>query len=189
MKFRYGALFVAILFVQSCNLNVTPTSEPPSPASPTEEIPKPTPLPVFEPPEGFKEYQDTVAGVSIYVPENWIVDGVDPGRLSYLQSYPQDKYIGGGPFQPGDTKCDLTIRPPDENIADLIEQWKSGSNTTVISEKEITLGSGELGTRLEVDSMGQSISLFTVINERIVVLSCFGELAPFDEIAVTLSSS
>jgi hypothetical protein len=39
---------------------------------------------------------------------------------------------------------------------------------------------------MEVESMGRSLSLITQINERVVVLTCFGELAPFDEIAVTL---
>jgi hypothetical protein len=37
--------------------------------------------------------------------------------------------------------------------------------------------------------MGRSLSLVTEISERAVVLTCFGELAPFDEIAVTLGSS
>jgi hypothetical protein len=37
--------------------------------------------------------------------------------------------------------------------------------------------------------MGRSLSLVTEINERAVVLTCFGELAPFDEIAVTLGAS
>jgi hypothetical protein len=182
-----------MLFIQSCSAAVeaTPTLEQPSPVppTPTAEILDPTPLPVLEPPQGFKQYQDSVVGVSVFVPESWVVNGVDPGRLSYLQSYPEDKYIGGEPFQPGDTKCDLYIRPPDLSIADAIQQWKSGPNTTVVSEQEVTLQSGELGTRIEVESMGQSISLFTVINERTVVLACFGELAPFDEIAVTIRAN
>jgi hypothetical protein len=34
-----------------------------------------------------------------------------------------------------------------------------------------------------------SLSLITEVNERAVVLTCFGKLAPFDEIAVTLGAS
>ena len=60
---------------------------------------------------------------------------------------------------------------------------------TIVSKGEIVLQSGKPGTRLEVESMGRSLSLFTEINERVVVLTCFGELAPFDEIAVTLSAN
>jgi hypothetical protein len=36
--------------------------------------------------------------------------------------------------------------------------------------------------------VGCSLSLVTEVNERAVVLTCFGELAPFDEIAVTLGA-
>lgn len=109
--------------------------------------------------------------------------------MSYLQSYPEDKYIGGEPFEPGDTKCDLTIRLPEIDVAGHILGLKSDATITIVSEDEIVLNSGEIGTRLEVDSMGRSISMVIEINERVVVLTCFGELAPFDEIAVTLSMS
>ena len=37
--------------------------------------------------------------------------------------------------------------------------------------------------------MGPSISLFTEINERTVILTCFGEFALFDEIASTLGAT
>ena len=57
---------------------------------------------------------------------------------------------------------------------------------TILSQSEIVLQSGRTGKRFEVESMGRSLSLVTEINERAVVLTCFGELEPFDEIAVTL---
>ena len=53
----------------------------------------------------------------------------------------------------------------------------------------MVLYSGKPGTRLEVDSMGRSLSLVTEVNQRVVVLTCFGDLAPFDQIAVTLRAS
>ena len=201
-RFRYGFLF-ALLFIQSCSTAVVatptleqssptpPTLERPSPISstPTVEILEPMPTPTIEPPAGFKQYQDSVVGVSIFVPESWVVVKVDPGRLSILQSYPDGKYIGGEAWQPGDTKCDLTIRPPGIDLTSHIQQLKSNSTVTIVSEGEIILQSGQPGTRLEVDSMGRSISLVTEIHDRTVVLTCFGELAPFDEIAVTLSAS
>ena len=40
-----------------------------------------------------------------------------------------------------------------------------------------------------IDSLGRFFSLITKVNERVVVLSCFGELELFDEIALTLGSS
>lgn len=129
------------------------------------------------------------ACVSLSLPESWTVTLVLPGQSAILQSYPEGKYIGGEAFEPGDTKCDLTIRPPDIGVAEYLQQLKSDPTITIVSEQEIVLQSGEPGTRIEVESMGRSISLITEVNERTVVLTCFGELAPFDEIAVTLGVS
>lgn len=196
------SILLAMLLIQSCSTVVvatptleqsspvalTPTLEQPSPvlATPTTEILAPTSTPTPEPPVGFKQYQDTVVGVSVYIPKSWVVIEVDPGQLAYLQSYPENKYIGGEPFQQGDTKCDFYIRPPGASIAASIQEWKSGPFTTVISEIEIDLRDGRPGTRIEIESMGHSVSLFTEINKRVVVLACFGDISQFDEISVTL---
>jgi hypothetical protein len=80
---------------------------------PTAEARAPTSTPAFEPTYGFKEYQDTVVGISVHIPERWMVTGVINGQFAIFQSYPEDKYVGGEAFEPGDTKCDLNIRPPD----------------------------------------------------------------------------
>jgi hypothetical protein len=130
-----------------------------------------------------------VTGISVYVPESWVVTGVMPGQFAILQSYPEDKYTGGEAREPGDTKCDLTIRPPDVSVADATQALRSDTFATIVSEQEIVLQSGELGIRMEVESMGSSISLFTEINERTVVLTCFGDFALFDEIAGTLGAT
>ena len=134
-------------------------------------------------------YLDAATGIAIWVPESWTV--VEPGANStttILQSYPEDKYIGGEPRQPGDTKCDMTIHPPDVSLEDVVPQNSADPPVTVVSEQEIVLNSGLPGTRFEVESMGRSVSLVTEVNERAVKLICFGELAPFDEIAVTLAA-
>ena len=167
-----------------------PAATQPSPASPTPttEVTAVAP-PASQPPAGFKSYQDSVAGVSIYVPESWVVTGIIPGQFAILQSYPENKYVGGGARAPGDTKCDLNIRPPDVDVAGHIQQLKSEPTVTIVSEGEMVLQSGKPGTRFEVDSMGRSLSLITEINERVVALSCFGELTPFDQIAVTLGET
>ena len=172
-------------------ISLTETKDQPTifPVTPTKDIPEPTQTPVFIPPTDFKEYKDTVVGVSIYIPENWVIIQAVPGQLAYLQSYPEDKYIGGEALQSGDTKCDFYIRPPGSNIDELIQEWKSGPFTNVISEDEIILRGGQVGNRLEIESMGHSISVFTQINERVVVLSCFGDLAGFNAIAGTLGVS
>jgi hypothetical protein len=156
----------------------------PSTAVPTEVPPTATPTP--EPPAGSKQYVDPAAGVSLWVPESWVVTQVFPGESAILQSYPEDKYVGGEAREPGDTKCDLTIRPADVNLEGHMERLRSDPALTVVSEEEIVLNSGEPGIRVEVESLGVSISLITEVNERVVVLTCFGELAPFDAIALTV---
>lgn len=147
--------------------------------------------PAPEPPVGFRRYSHGPSGVFLWVPESWTVIEPAHNGSTILQSYPQDKYVGGEPRQPGDAKCDLTVHAPGTSIADLIQQLKSDARTTIVSEQEIVLTSGRLGIRLEVENMGRSRALFTTLparmdQERTVVLCCFGETAPFDDIAVTL---
>ena len=174
----------------SCNtvsFRIVPAPEPPT-ATPTDVPPTAAPTP--EPLTGFRRYVNGPSGVSLWVPESWTVVEPGPhGGSPILQSYPQDKYVGGEPRQPGDTKCDLTIHPPGTSVADVVQRLRSSPRVTIVSEQEIALQSGRSGMRFEVESMGRSLSLITEINERAVVLTCFGELEPFDEIAVTLGAS
>jgi hypothetical protein len=166
---------------------VTPTPVPPT-AMPTPEPPSATP-PTLEAPAGSQRYVDAASGVSLLVPGSWTI--VEPGQHggpTLFTSYPENKYVGGERSQPGDTKCDLTIHLPDISVADVAPKSSSDPPVTVVSEQEIVLQSGKPGTRFEVESMGRSLSLITEINERVVVLTCFGELAPFDQIGVTLGA-
>lgn len=160
----------------------TPDTEP----TPTPEIVEEIPTAPAVPPPGFKLYEDTTAGLALFLPESWNVTFVDAGRWAILQSYPEDKYVGGEGFQPGDTKCDLNIRPPQTNAVDLIQQWKSNPDTAIVSEQEIVLESGEKGTRLEVENRGHSLSLITEVSDRAIALTCFGDFAPFDDIALSI---
>jgi hypothetical protein len=193
-----------MILVQSCRSTSValptpdlpgPTQEPPKeqpspiPATPTAYILDPTPLPPFEPPLGFQEYQDPSAGISIYIPGSWTVTGVFEGQYAIFSSYPEDKYVGGGRRESGDTKCDLNIRPQGESADNLTQQWKSNDMTTILSEQEIILSSGQPGFRFELNSMGRANALITEINGRVIVLTCFGNFTLFDEIAVTLKTS
>jgi heat shock protein HslJ len=194
-----------LLFVPAAN---TPVSQPDVPpdapvviqnatATSTSEVPATAaamatatvPMATAGPPPGFQVYEDETIGVALLLPENWTVTQIVPGQSTILQSYPEDKYVGGEARDPTDTKCDLTIRPSEIDLAGHLEQVRSDPTITVVSETEIVLQSGEPAIRLELESMGQSRSLVTAINERIVVLSCFGELAPFDALALSLGSS
>ena len=61
--------------------------------------------------------------------------------------------------------------------------------TTILSEREIILSSGQPGFRFELNNMGRANALITEINGRVVVLTCFGDFTLFDEITETLKTS
>ena len=153
-----------------------------------QELPTITRVPV-DPPAGFKEYKDTVTGISIYIPENWTVTGVVDGEYAILQFYPEDKYVGGEARELGDTKCDLNIRPTGTRVEELIQQWQSDSMTDIVSEEEFSLQSGLTGKRFVIDSMGRATVFITELNQRVVILSCFGDFTVVDEIAITLKTT
>lgn len=150
--------------------------------------PTPSQLPISKPPAESKEYQDIVAAVSLYIPESWTVTNVIAGQSAILQSYPADKYVGGEMLEAGDTKCDLNIRPIGIHVTDLIQQWRSDTMTTIVSEEAFTLQTGLTGQRLEIDSMGRALVFLVEVNQRVVVLTCFGNFMQVDTIATTVKA-
>jgi hypothetical protein len=121
--------------------------EPPAPT-----LAPPEPPPGVELPAGFAQYVDPASGVSLFLPEGWTADTPpDPPhsqpRTIILRSYPADKYVGGEGFRPGDTKCDLTVHLPGTRATDVIQRIKSAPLTTIVSEEEIVLQSGNQTSR------------------------------------------
>jgi proline iminopeptidase len=159
-----------------------------SQTNPTEEPQPIQPINSFELPVGFKEYRDSQTGITIYIPEEWTIQNqsIVEGEYAIFSSYPPDKYIGGGARQPGDTKCDLNLNPSANSADDLIQQWETSAITTIVSEEDIVLNSGNSGIVFIIDSMGRSTTLATEIDNNLVTFTCWGESDLFDEIAVTL---
>jgi heat shock protein HslJ len=177
----------SLTFEEQGDTPITASQPSPIPPKPTVEA-QPTEEPVFEPPAGFLIYRAESIGVSVYIPESWVEHTVVEGEYVILQSYPKDKYVGGEGLEPGDTKCDLSLRPEGESRTTLIDQWKSNEMTTILSEEEIVLGSGEPAIRVELDSLGRSNVVITEIGGRVVTLGCFGDFSQFGEIAGTIRS-
>lgn len=171
----------------------TPSDDPSSvsqtnPNTGTEQTPSTA---TIEPPSGYKEYQDSQTGVSIYIPDDWYIQTQNIVADSYaiFSSYPPEKYIGGEARQAGDVKCDLNLDHDERSIDDLLQQWASSALTTIVSEEEILLNSGNPGRIFTIDSMGQSTTLVTEVHNRLVTLTCWGEFEDFKQIAVTLVGS
>ncbi len=108
------------------------------------------------------------------------------GQYAILQSYPEDKYVGGEMSEKGDTKCDLNIHPVGTQMDDLINQWISNDMTTILAEEEFAFPDGVIGKYFEIDSMGQSAVFIAEVNNRVVSLTCFGDFSMTAEIAATL---
>jgi hypothetical protein len=180
-----------MILLQSCNFQMGEKSTPDTPIKdpPTSTVEQPSPItpsPTFIPPTGFIEYQDIERRISIYIPENWIVTGVVTGEYVIFQSYSPDKYVGGEGFQPGDTKCDLSMRLDAATPEDLLLQLSSDSMTTIVSQEEVILASGLPALRVELDSRGLSLSMFTDVKGKVIGLTCFGDYEFFDLIAGTI---
>jgi heat shock protein HslJ len=166
-----------------------PSSPTPITTTATLEVIEPTQTPTFEPPAGYKEYRDSVAGISINIPENWYVTGVIDGQYAIFQSYPEDKYVGGERREPGDTKCDLNLRPSVADTEELIQLWQNDPRTDILSEDTFVLESGLPGRRFVIDSLGQATVFVTELNQGVVTLTCFGDFTLVDEIAVTINEN
>lgn len=119
----------------------------------------------------FNVYQGPETGISILIPESCILTGIVEGEQAILQSYPEGKYVGGEAREERDTKCHLNIQPNGISSDELIEQWKSSPVTTIQSEKPFSLNSGQIGTRFEIESLGQSISVVIELGGRFAVLT------------------
>jgi len=161
----------------------------PNTQTPVSEANTPTVTPTVKMLEGFNEYRDEAAGIVVQIPEGWVVTGIIEGESAILQSYPEDKYVGGEPREEGDTKCDLSIRPHSDTAEGLFEQWQSDSMTTIVSEDTFQLLSGKSAKRLIVDSRGRATVFMTEISERVILLTCFGDFENVDVIASTLHAT
>ena len=171
---------------------VTPIQVQPSPipSIPTAAVLEPTPSLTFKPPVGFKVYQDSVIGVSVYIPENWLVTRDIERQIANFQSYPEDKYVGGEGFEPGDTKCQLIPQGTGTTTQMRLDEYGFNGITTIFSKEEIVLNSGKTATRLEVDIMGELLTLVVAeVNTRTIVLQCFGDRSLFDAIVITLRAT
>lgn len=138
------------------------------------------------PPWEFNLFQDSTTGISIYIPQSWIVTGIVDGEYAIFQSFPEDRYVGGEPIEEGDTKCDLIIQTMGMSIDEVEQQIKSSPMTSILSEEPYILNSGQVGNRLEIDSMGKSISFVSELSGRVVSFTCFGDFSLVDEIALTI---
>ncbi|MEJ2411982.1 MAG: hypothetical protein P8Y34_03165, partial [Anaerolineales bacterium] len=167
-----AVLLIISVLLGSCNLPTSPAAQVPeetlqvvptqtalvptsAPGSSTPE-PSPSPVPEFILPPGYQDYSDPSAGITISIPGSWYVTGIQEGQYAILQSYPEDKYIGGEPREEGDTKCDLNLAPDLSGPDDLKVAWENSNITTLLAEGALPLAGGGTAYRYEIDSLGRA---------------------------------
>jgi len=75
-------------------------------------------------------------------------------------------------------------------LEELVARQKQGiASDQILSEEELELASGLRAVRMQVSALGDSVRLMTVVNGHPVVLTGFGDLSRFDEVARTLRPS
>ena len=194
MKILRHTLLFLLLLLSACNFpgrGDTVISDQPAPTleqkhqEPTLEpaTATPEPKPAYSPPEGFRDYSDELAKVTASLPESWVVTGIVEGGYAIFQSYPMDKYVGGEGFQPGDTKCDLNLQLESDNPEEILQQWTSDGLSEIVSRQDLILASGYPGLRIEMEGWGGSLTMFVVLDGRLVSLTCYGAFEYFDQIA------
>lgn len=143
-------------------------------------------------------YQDNTAGIAMDYPSQWEVIDMDEALKSTVTNYTTTfnswrSGPGSGGIPEGETKIDLIIRA---NIAGSLEEASAirrgelqgaGSESTILSEEEVTLHGGLKGTRFRTQSQfGESAHIVTSINNHLITVGGLGDEALIEQIAKTL---
>jgi hypothetical protein len=133
-------------------------------------------------------YRNTLVGFDLVYPAGWLLD--EAGDTDILWS--QRPTGPGTEGVPGDVvKIDISSEPDTTmTLEELVARQKQGVTTDqILSEEELELPGGLRAVRMQVSALGDSVTLMTVVNGHPVVLTGFGDLSRFDEVARTLQPS
>ncbi len=146
-----------------------------------------TPEPAVTTPGNAQTYRNDTIGFEVDYPAGWIVEEAGDTDIMWSERLTGPGHDG----VPGNVvKIDITTEPNTtmtlEELAARQKQIIADNNGQILLEEAITLPSGLKAVRLGVSGFGESVTLWTVINGHPVMLTGFGDLARFDEVANTL---
>ena len=132
-------------------------------------------------------YRSPAYGVEVDYPAGWISEGSGDGAIFWSRP-PERVGVGGLPADLA--KIDLsgelgTILTLDELLARQ-KQGVAEVGGRILSEEEWTLANGLRAVRLSVSAIGDNVTLLTVVDGHPVVLTGYGDVSRFDEVARTL---
>ena len=171
------------------NTPLAPTNTP-VPVAPTQPpaTPEPTvlPQPTALPEPTLQTYRNDAIGFEFDYPAGWSMESVGDGIDMLWSEQPTGPGVGGVPENIA--KIDIVTEPDNTlTLEELVaRQTEEMTPQQIKSKQDITLPSGLPAVRLEVSSMGDSVSLLTVIAGHPVMIINYGDTSHFDDIANTV---
>lgn len=210
MKSR-GILFsVLVLVFSACAAPNTP--QPVATLIPTSETlptPEPTQPPVQVEPSPTTEnvptvtmtsYTDDYAGFSLDYPANWFLEASALAHAEESVGYsisvaswdilnpPAPTNKDPNTLPAGGSKIDVAVLKQSMTLEQAIAQQAQDENLSpILARKDVTLANGLPGVILDMEGFaGLTRTLITVLNGNVIYVSGYGNLEPFEPIAMTL---
>ena len=210
MKPRLILLVLFALFVGACAAPSTP--QPVATVMPTSETlptPEPTQLPVKVEPSpttasvpavAMKTYTDDYAGLSLDYPANWFLEASALAHAQESIGYsisvaswdilnpPAPTSKDPNTLPAGGTKIDVAVLKQSMTLEEATAQQAQDENLSpILAQKDVTLANGLPGVIIDTEGFaGPTRTLITVLNGNVIYVSGYGNLEPFELIALSL---
>ena len=216
MKFKFIVSSLLALFFSACEAPAPSTAQPSPtiPALPDTEVPfapEPTqppvqaePLPTGETPPtaaiAITTYTDEFAGFTLDYPANWYLEssalmhaeesfGYNVSIATWdILNPPTPSGKGQNGLPEGGTKIDIAVTKQALTLEEAVaQQEQNESGSPILNREDVTLASGIPAVILDFEGpFGLIRTLITVLNGNIIYVSGYGNLEPFEAIALSL---
>ena len=208
MKIKLTLLIAFPLLFSACAAPATPpTIATVLPTSETLPTPEPTLPPVQAEPSPANNssatmttYTDDFAGFSLDYPANWLLEASALAHAQESIGYnisvaswdilhpptPSGKALNTLP--PGATKIDVAVMKQSMTLEEAIAQQSQIENASpILAREDVTLADGVPAVILDLEGFaGLTRTLITVLNGNVIYVSAYGNLEPFEAIALSL---
>lgn len=209
MKIRFILFAVSALLFSACTATGAP--QPVETALPTSVVePTATQSPVqaeaSSTPENMPAmttYTDKIAGFSLDYPSNWFINDTAAAGAEQSSVYsvgiatwdirnplpPSGKKENDIPE--GGTKIDVGVVKQTMTLAEAVaQQVQNESGSPILARKDVTLANGLPAAILDMEGpTGLVRTLIAVLNGNVIYVSGYGNLEPFETIALSLRAN
>ena len=179
---------------------VLPISETPPTLEPTLVTVEAEPSPANSNPSAMTTYTDEFAEFSLDYPTNWFLESSALIHVQESVGYnisiaswdilnpptPTGKDLNTLP--PGGTKIDVAVLKQSMTLEEAVaQQGQNEMGNPILARKDVTLANGLPGVIIDMEGFaGLTRTLITVLNGNVIYVSGYGNLEPFETIALTL---